>query len=177
MQAHSPFAPASLALGLLAALLYSVGVANAAPLHEAAKAGQTAEILSLLDAGANINEPDELGVSALHWSVSSGRPAAVRALLERGADVEAETGFGSTPLHWAAARGNRALIRLLVSGGSDVNRQNYVGATPAAVARRDGNSAARTELSARGGREPGNSCQSRRFTSPNGFQGYQVLCR
>jgi ankyrin repeat protein len=172
MQAHS-----STAAGLLLASLLLAGAANSAPLHEAAKVGQTSKIISLFDAGVNINEPDELGVSPLHWSGLSGRLAAVRALLERGADVEAETGFGSTPLHWAAARGNRALIDLLVSGGSDVNRQNYAGATPAAVARRDGNSAVRLELSARGGREPGDNCQARRFTSPNGFQGFQVVCR
>ena len=71
------------------------------PLHEAARAGDTAAVTALLDAGADPNariSPRHGGDTAMHLAAENGHTAAVAALLDAGADPNATNQDGSTPL-------------------------------------------------------------------------------
>jgi len=67
----------------------------------------------LLDAGASINERDDvLRSTPLGWACRWGRIALVKLLLERGADpVEADAEPWATPRAWAEKNGTRAGAR------------------------------------------------------------------
>ena len=63
---------------------------------------QQADIVALLEAGANIQESDKNGVTPLHHAVRFRSPAAVETLLRHGAAVnQACRRSGSTALHRA----------------------------------------------------------------------------
>ena len=70
------------------------------PLRAAASAADDPTVIDLLvEYGANVNEPDELGSTPLHAAVSRGNAATVRRLLALGANPRARTVTGETPLH------------------------------------------------------------------------------
>ena len=69
-----------------------------AALHAAALAGDSAQIRSLLAAGANPNATDDAGATALHSAALNGHLDAVNALLEAGADANARDTNGWTPI-------------------------------------------------------------------------------
>ena len=73
---------------------------------------------ALLDAGADIQEPDtRLKLPPLGWAVMSGAEPVTRLLLDRGAQVNATTGDGNTALHTAAFLGRLDLVKLLANRG------------------------------------------------------------
>jgi ankyrin repeat protein len=55
-------------------------------------------IVLLIQAGANPNAPDKLGMTPLHKAVRSRCAHAVRALLDHGADPARKNKSGSTPM-------------------------------------------------------------------------------
>ncbi|VDM41616.1 unnamed protein product [Toxocara canis] len=105
-----------------------------AELLEAAKSGDLATVLELLDATDNriINCKDVDGRQStpLHFAAGYNRIQVTRCLLERGADVKAlDTGW-LIPLHNACAYGHLAVAELLVEYGSDVNAADRWKYTP-----------------------------------------------
>jgi ankyrin len=71
------------------------------PLLFAARVGDATSVRILLDAGANVDDTAEDGLSALALATVRGHVDVATLLLERGADPEgAEAGY--TALHWAA---------------------------------------------------------------------------
>jgi ankyrin repeat protein len=65
------------------------------PLHDAALAGNTAAVRTLLDHGANVNIRDkDSGATALYMAATMGREDVVNLLLERGADPK----IGPSPI-------------------------------------------------------------------------------
>ena len=54
-----------------------VAYAAAAPLHDAAKQGNTKAIVALLDVGADPNERDTDHASPLHWAANRGHTEAI----------------------------------------------------------------------------------------------------
>jgi uncharacterized protein len=102
-------------------------------------AAQSAEILALLDAGADIHAADKNGVTALHHAVRFRSPAAVEALLSRGAAVnQVCKRSGSTPLHRAvtstgapetAGKQDEAkqIVEILLRYGADTSIKNKSG--------------------------------------------------
>jgi hypothetical protein len=93
------------------------------PLHVAAQNGDTQQIVSLLDQGANINEKfgtDD--VTALSFAVRAGQTDAVQVLLARGADPNIGSS-GLTPLDRARDYNHLGVVRLLLEYGATVNSE------------------------------------------------------
>lgn len=90
------------------------------PLHVASRAGNTAVVKRLLEAGADATATTSTGVTALHFAAAAGTPEIVTALVDAGADVNAtDPAWLHTPLMVAAAQGRGAAIRALMAGGAD----------------------------------------------------------
>ena len=101
-------------------------------LRDAAKAGDAARVLRLLDHGIGapgIDAPDTHGWSALHHAAQSGSAPAMRALLAHGASHGSRTKNGSTALHVASFNGRLDLCKLLVVHGADVHATDRKGIT------------------------------------------------
>jgi len=108
------------------------------PLLYAARDGRLSSIRLLLDAGANIDQPDANGTTPLVTAIANNHPDAALLLIERGANIRTADWYGRTAL-WAAVEArnmdvdnatfvnsvNRApflpVIRTLLQKGADVN--------------------------------------------------------
>ena len=76
----------------------------------------------LLDAGADANWKDPVGVSLLHRSIRAGdRADEVKLLLDHGVPVDEPSTLGQTPLMTAVTFGAKDVARLLVDRGAEVN--------------------------------------------------------
>lgn len=108
-------------LGLLVGLL----PAAAAPLHEAAKAGQLETVKQLLAEGADIEARDNTGNTAgetpLTLAALAGEAEAVELLIGLGAAVDGRSIRGSTALHAAAYGGHLDIVGLLLENGAAIN--------------------------------------------------------
>eukprot|EP01006_Ploeotia_vitrea_P010110 TRINITY_DN2592_c0_g1_i1.p1 TRINITY_DN2592_c0_g1~~TRINITY_DN2592_c0_g1_i1.p1 ORF type:complete len:580 (-),score=92.31 TRINITY_DN2592_c0_g1_i1:37-1776(-) len=100
----------------------------------AVEAGDSATLLALIQAGADVNKPDEGGGTPLMLACQRTGPDAeelVTTLLVGGCDVNAQDEGGGTALIRAAEAGNLKVARLLVAAGADVNHRGvFVGGTP-----------------------------------------------
>lgn len=83
-------------------------------LMTAAGAGRPETVLALLDKGASLEAPDDLGQTALMYAAAKGGLKAVVTLLNRGARVDAAEKQGWTPLMIAAARGRDDVVAELL---------------------------------------------------------------
>ncbi len=121
--------------------------AVAAPIHDAAAAGDTAKIQQLIDAGTNVDQPragDE--ATALHVAVFNGKTDAVKLLLKDGANINAHTAAGYTPLHIAAIKDNAEIAKILLDDGAAVDAVAAGGETPLHLATMDENTDIVNEL-------------------------------
>lgn len=94
-----------------------VGLSGEHPLDIAAVRGDREEIYALLDGGADINAPGELGYTALHEAVGQGHVDAVHVLLEFGARTDIRNEFGDTAADIASMRKRDEILALLRSKG------------------------------------------------------------
>ena len=98
---------------------------NASSLIEATYANQPHLVPILLDAGAAINEINELGYTAIGAAVKKGHTSMVEQLLAAGANVNV-TGpnpSDTSPLQMAAIGGNETLVALLLRHGANANAE------------------------------------------------------
>lgn len=102
---------------------------NAAPIHDAARAGDIAKVTALLAADPSlVNAKDSYGQTPLFQASAYGRLDVVKLLLAKGAavrftvhdDAEGDDP-GCTPLLLAAENGHLEIVRLLLAKGADVN--------------------------------------------------------
>jgi ankyrin repeat protein len=97
------------------------------PIHEAAKAGETAKLGEILDATPDAWKlKDDAGNPPLHVAAWEGENEAVALLLDRGADIAAR-GFDEwTAQHLAARGGHAKTCQLLLERGADRDALNGV---------------------------------------------------
>ena len=119
----------------LCIILSCVRLAEAGPLHDAAKAGDVDQIKHLLAGGADINQSTGLA-TALYYAIQENHSDAAVFLIERGADVNAAS-IGGTPLHAASAEGLTTVVDLLLAHGADANARSKT-LTPLHLAAQNG---------------------------------------
>ncbi|XP_051239951.1 cyclin-dependent kinase 4 inhibitor B [Dicentrarchus labrax] len=107
-------------------------------LTAAAAKGHTADVKSLLQAGAEVNGGNCFGRSALQVMMMGSTPVA-QVLLEHGADPNvADPSTGTTPLHDAARTGFLDTVRLLVRYKADPQARDNTNCLPIDLARDNG---------------------------------------
>jgi uncharacterized protein len=84
-----------------------------------ARAGSTAELCELVDAGLPVNLTSASGDSLLVLAAYHDHPDTVAALLERGADTSRVNDRGQTALAAAAFRRSTRSVRALLAAGAD----------------------------------------------------------
>ena len=102
-----------------------------APVADAVQHGNTEALRSLLGQQADVNAPQNDGMTALHWAAYTEDVEAAKLLLEAGAGVTTTTRNGGiTPLMMASATGNASIIEALIEAGANPNATGGDGATP-----------------------------------------------
>ncbi len=90
-------------------------------LIEAAQNGQADKVEALLEAGADANAKDNVGVTALMRAARTGDSDTVQALLDAGAEVNGKDNVGVTALMRAARTGDSDTVRALLDAGAEVS--------------------------------------------------------
>ncbi len=114
---------------IISTLLIVTSCASTNPLVKASRDGDSLAIQRLIDAGANINEPDEKGYTPLMHAVWSGNIEAVKMLIDKGSDINLKDKSGYTPFLWASSYGYFDIVKLLIDRGADINAKDYLGNT------------------------------------------------
>ena len=119
------------------------GAAYAGPSAEVADAamrGDSDQLLSLLEHGADVNAAQGDGMTALHWAVTSQDVEEARSLIYAGANVRAATRLGAvTPLWLAAQSGDAVMVYMLLDNKAEPDTANSDGVTPLMIASASGN--------------------------------------
>eukprot|EP00930_Biecheleria_cincta_P080556 TRINITY_DN6890_c0_g1_i1.p1 TRINITY_DN6890_c0_g1~~TRINITY_DN6890_c0_g1_i1.p1 ORF type:complete len:231 (+),score=33.21 TRINITY_DN6890_c0_g1_i1:71-694(+) len=99
--------------------------------------GDLRAVTNLLDAGADPNMPDDLGISALHCACKKGHTEIVSLLLSRGARVNSAVAglTGELPIHYACKYGHASVLQVLLKYGADHTKRTKDGQLPADFAR------------------------------------------
>lgn len=95
-----------------------------------ARAGETAQLEPMLQAGLPVNLADAKGNTLLMLACYHGHEETARALLAHGARVDARNDRGQTPLGGVAFKGYAALAELLLAHGAELAADNGGGMTP-----------------------------------------------
>ncbi|HTB16589.1 MAG TPA: ankyrin repeat domain-containing protein [Bryobacteraceae bacterium] len=115
-----------------------VGMFPSTPMLELASTHRVDSVRALLDAGAQVDEADEDGITILSWAAIANRVEMARMLIERGADVNHVDKSGMTPLLYAASVdfGDPAMIDLLIQSGARPGTRTKQGLTALGLARK-----------------------------------------
>src|SRR5688572_20020582 len=136
-------------LFLVIALAANLGAADA-PLVDAARRGDIAQVRALLGRNVDANTPSVDGGTALHLAVQRDDAPMVDLLLRSGANAKAANRYGVTPLYIAAVNGNAAILEKLLIAGADPNTTMADGETVLMTTARTGKVDALKVLIARG---------------------------
>lgn len=85
--------------------------------------------MQLVECGANVDEPDDMGVSPISLATKKRNVDMVRALYSVGANINASDRNGDTPLHIAALDNDLEMVKLLILFGANEHSQNTRGQT------------------------------------------------
>ncbi len=141
-----------LAAGCMAALLMTGQGAASKVLRvvDAAREGDREAVVSLLEAGADVNLPAGDGTTALAEAAHRNDLELVELLLAAGGDVRAANDYGATPLYLASANADAALVEELLRVGANPNLALLSGETPLMAAANRGKLRVVQSLLARG---------------------------
>ncbi|MCH7978875.1 MAG: ankyrin repeat domain-containing protein [Acidobacteria bacterium] len=120
-------------------------------LAEAVQKGDKAAVRSLLQEGADVNEPLGDGATALAWAAHRDDLETAEMLIRAGADATAANDYGVTPLSLACTNRNSAMVEKLLEAGADPNAAQGSGETVLMTCARAGNLEAVKLLLARDG--------------------------
>ncbi|GFR48770.1 hypothetical protein Agub_g10591 [Astrephomene gubernaculifera] len=109
-----------------------------ANLHDAAKHGDLEAASRFMEEGADVNAPNERGVSPLGVAVGFNRLEIVKLLISKGADLTFRDPKQNTLMHYAAGYGRLAVLKALLAAGAELEAQNGAGQTPLDVAKLNG---------------------------------------
>jgi len=93
-------------------------------------AGDLAHLRTLVQAGANVDEPDSDGRTALQHAATAGSVDVASVLLAAGADVHAADRGGWSALYFAAQGHNLGVASVLLEAGARVDAVDEHGNTP-----------------------------------------------
>ncbi|CAI8021199.1 Ankyrin repeat and KH domain-containing protein 1, partial [Geodia barretti] len=98
-------------------------------LRSGSRRGYLEKVMSLIDAGVNVNVFDLYGhgESALIVAAREGRTEVVSLLLETGANTDLQNMYGDSALMMAARMGRTAVVSLLIEVGANADLQNKNG--------------------------------------------------
>ena len=82
------------------------------PLHVAAIRGRIAEVLALIEGGAEINSLGEMNYTAIQYAIIEGHSAIVKLLIERGAALEHVNELGETARSLSEKSKDRSIVEL-----------------------------------------------------------------
>jgi hypothetical protein len=109
----------------------AVAWAGATGIHDAARLGDTAQVLSLIAGDAAlVNARTGADETPLHFAAAGDKRPIAELLLAAGADANARDSSGRTPLHIAAQHDDAELIQALLAAGANVNAADNRGETP-----------------------------------------------
>ena len=94
---------------------------GATALHWAVHGEQLELARMLVDAGANVDVANDLGITPLYLASAAGNASLVTLLLDHGANAKVTAPSGVTALMEAVRSGSLETVRLLLSHGADVN--------------------------------------------------------
>ncbi|GAB4813706.1 hypothetical protein N2152v2_000752 [Parachlorella kessleri] len=118
----------------------------------------------LVQAGADVECTDALGMGALHYAVMAGLLGPAKVLLEAGAAMSGTMRAGMTAVHLAAASKSPnagAMVRLLLAAGAAPSAAADKGLTPLHVAAVEGNVEVVRVLLQAGARADARDCEGR----------------
>ena len=92
-----------------------VGIDEDAPIHVAARAGNSEHMIAFIRNNADINQAGDLGNTPLHWASACGNIDTVRLLVESGARCDVRNEFLQTPLDVAQLGGHYVIVDFLRS--------------------------------------------------------------
>lgn len=117
------------------AIFVDVNETDAAPIHEAAKRGDLAGVIQLLDSGVDVGLADNGGNTPLMYAATNGHTEVVKVLLNYDTNLNVFNHDGSTALIMAASwLGNLEIVKILLIRGADANHANNRGLTALAEA-------------------------------------------
>jgi hypothetical protein len=98
-------------------------------LHRCAESGDLERVKQLVEGGANIEETDDMGMTALMLASSNGCFEVVVYLVECGANVVHTFDIGMTALHWASFGGDLPTVKYLLEHGARITERSIDGKT------------------------------------------------
>jgi uncharacterized protein len=99
-------------------------------LVNAVKAGNNANVRSLLREHADVNAAEADGTTALAWAAQRDDLDTAELLIRAGAKVNTANEYGATPLWLASNNGDAAMVEKLLKSGADPNAHLLSGETP-----------------------------------------------
>jgi ankyrin repeat protein len=122
-------------------LLFNAAPADAEDIDGASAlhyARSLANVVALLDRGANIDYTNEKGLAPIHLAASIGADDIVAELVKRGAKLDLSNNDLGTPLHCAVIKKSKASVYSLVQGNAPINAQDRDNNTPLILAAQSG---------------------------------------
>ncbi len=104
---------------------------GASPLHLAVLNGHIHVATFLVDHGAQVDTPDDRGMTALHHAIA--HTACISYLLEKGSEVDSKDNSGRTPLFYACKNSCEEPARYLIMKGADLYVKDHNGQTPFSI--------------------------------------------
>jgi ankyrin repeat protein len=100
-----------------------------ATLKNAVISGNIAEVMKMINIGANVNAQDKNGITLLMDAADKDQADVCVILLNNGAVVDTQSKAGWTALFFAAAKNNVKSLNALLNKGANINIQDQKGCT------------------------------------------------